>query len=98
MLIKQDLDAIRGAVKEEAKVVIKEELRPIKKEFQELNDRIEDLEIKLDEKTSKLSTEIFRQKMEFKDEIKNLKRLVNKVSKNQDLIIRFFNEEAILIK
>lgn len=98
MLTKQDLDSIRGVVREEARVAIKEELRPIKKELQELRDRIEDVEIKLDEKTSELSTEIFRQKMEFKEEIKNLKRIINRVSKNQDTIIRFFNEEAILIK
>jgi len=98
MLTKQDLDSIRGVVRDEARVVIKEELRPIKKELQDIKDRNEDLEIKLDEKVSELSMEIFRLRAEFKEEIRNIKRSLNKMYKHQETIIKFFNEEAILIK
>jgi len=34
MLTKQDLEAIRGIVRDEARIAVKEELRPVKKELQ----------------------------------------------------------------
>lgn len=59
MLTKQDLQQIGDIVEAKARKAVQEELRPIKKEFQEIKDRIEDIEIKLDERTSELSKDIF---------------------------------------
>lgn len=98
MLTKQDLQQIGDILEVRAKKVIQEELRPIKKELQELKDRIEDVEIKLDEKTSELSRDIFLFKADLKEEVKNIKRSLNRMYKHQETIIKFFNEEAILIK
>jgi len=68
MLTKQDLGQIGDLVETKARKVIQEELRPIRKELQELKDRVEDVEIKLDEKTSELNKNIFLLRAELKEE------------------------------
>lgn len=95
MLTKQDLEAIGGVIREEAKVVIKEELKPFIKELKNLKDQVEDLEIKLEEKISDLNMDVFHLRAELKDEAKNIKRRLNNMYKDQEVIISFFNKEYL---
>lgn len=87
MLTKTDLQLIKEA--------IRDELKPFKKEFQDVKEKVEDLEIKLDESTSDINLSIFQIRAELKEEAKHIKRRLNELYNSQETIIKFFNEDYL---
>lgn len=85
MLTKRDIDVLDK--------LLDKKLNPFKKEFKDLKDKVEDLEIKLEEKTSDLNVAIFQVRAELQSEAKHIKRRLNQLYGSQETIIKFFNED-----
>lgn len=94
MLTKQDLEAIDKLL--DKRLSLQEE--KVAQKFQKLTDMVEDLEIRLDEKASEITMDQFGIKAEFRNEIKNVKRMLNKMYKSQETIIGFFNVEYLKLE
>ncbi len=83
---------------------INEHYDNIKQVIKELSERMDELEESLNSKISDTNTSIFTLRAEFREETKiirsslrELKRDVNKIKDNQNMIIKFFEDKNVSI-
>lgn len=74
-------------------MLTKDDLKEISKLLKPLEQRITDLEIKVDESKNDLEISIFHLKAEVKEEFRQVKRQIKKIEDNQNIIIRHFVKE-----
>lgn len=61
--------------------------------FKELENKITDLEIKIDEAKTDLSMSTFHVRAELKEETAHMKRTLKKIYESQEIIIKHFDQE-----
>lgn len=76
-------------------MLTKDDLKEIKKLFKPISDKIDDGQIRLEDKISDLYTSIFRLRADSSKEFTSIKRTLKEIRETQNLIIKHFDEKTL---
>lgn len=76
--------------------LLDQKLKPLKGEILKLSEKIDDLKIELEDKISDVNVSVLHFKAEFKEESRGVKRRLNEIKKDQNMIIKFLTKNIYL--